>query len=219
MTRDGLLPPHQLAVVVAALYTRADEVGWSGLTPQERTRHYAHWVEAPDVGQVLTGYMTPEQARSWIKDGPMKEYANASRGIGRYARFGRHGGTGPDDVAAVALGPGSAVVPGSQGVKPPHCLAEDATGSRSYLVWGEAGNFRHLLWSALRTAVTERLQAHVVILEPPGQPTSSAETKIHRAMTQRCKLGLHYTPEVLGRAADTNSRPDTNPDDRDDDGR
>ncbi len=201
MSRDGLLPPHQLAAVVTALYTRADEVGWTALTPQERTRHYAQWVEAPDVGKILTGYMTPEQARSWIKDGPMKEYANACRGTGRYARFGRQGGTGPADVAVAALGPGASVVPGSQGVKPPHCLAEDAAGTTSYLVWGEAGNFRNLLWDALRTAVLKGLPSHVVVLEPPGRPTSSAEAKTHRAMTHRCKLGLHYLPEVLGRPA------------------
>lgn len=201
MSRDGLLPPHQLAAIVTALYTQADEIGWTALTPQERTRHYAQWVDAPDVGKILTGYMSPEQARSWIKDGPMKEYANACRGIGRYARFGRQGGTGPVDVAVAALGPGASVVSGSQGVKPPHCLAEDESGSTSYLVWGGPGNFRNLLWDALRTSVANGLPAHVVILEPPGRPTPSVEAKTHRAMAHRCKLGLHYLPEVLGRPA------------------
>lgn len=199
MSRDGLLPAHQLADVVTALYSRADEAGWTALTPQERSRHYAQWVEAPDVGKILTGYMTPEQARSWIKDGPMKEYANACRGTGRYARFGRQGGTGPGDIAVAALGAGASVIPGSQGVKPPHCLAEDAAGTSAYLVWGEAGNFRNLLWDALRTAVTKGVPAHVVVLEPSGRRTAPTEAKSHRAMTTRCKLGLHYLAEVPGR--------------------
>ncbi|MFW3171157.1 hypothetical protein [Geodermatophilus sp. CPCC 206100] len=201
MSRDRTLPAHQLAAVVTALYARADDVGWSTLTPQERTRHYAEWVETPDVGKILAAYMTPEKARTWIKDGPMKEYVNASRGTGRYARFGRHGGTGPTDVAAAALGPAATVVPGSQGVKPPHCLAEDPAGTTSYLAWGEAGNFRNLLWAALRAAVVDGLPAHVVVLEPPGRPTPSADIKTHRAMAQRCDLGLHYLPEVAGRLA------------------
>lgn len=206
MSRDGLLPANQLAEVVTALYARADEAGWSALTPQERSRYYAQWVDAPDVGKVLTRYMTPEQARSWIKDGPMKEYANACRGTGRYARFGRHGGTGPADVAEAALGAGAAVVPGSQGVKPPHCLATDPAGDTGYLVWGEAGNFRNLLWAALRAAVTDDLPAHVVVLEPPGRPTPTAEARTHRAMARRCQLGLHYLPEVLGRTRSNDAR-------------
>lgn len=202
MSRDGLLPAHQLAAVVTALYAHADEAGWSALPPQERSLYYAQWVDAPDVGKVLTRFMTPEQARSWIKDGPMKEYANACRGTGRYARFGRHGGTGPAEVAEAALGAGATVVPGTEGVKPPHCLATDSAGDTGYLVWGEAGNFRNLLWAALRAAVTDGLPAHVVVLEPPGRPTPTAEANTHRAMARRCRLGLHYLPEVLGRARD-----------------
>jgi hypothetical protein len=201
MSREGLLPAHQLGDVITALYARADVAGWLTLTPQERTRHYAQWVEADDIGKVLTRFMTPEQARSWIKDGPMKEYANACRGTGRYARFGRQGGTGPADVAVAALGEGAAVVPGSQGVKPPHCIAQDAEGDTAYLVWGEAGNFRNLLWDALRASVTKGVPAHVVVLEPPGRPTASADAKTHLAMTLRCDLSLHYLSEIFGQAA------------------
>lgn len=198
MSRDGLLPPQQLAAIVTALYADADEAGWSVLIPQERSRCYARWVEDPRVGGVLTRYMTPEQARSWIKDGPMKEYTNARRGTGRYARFGREGGTGPADVAKAALGKGARVLPGSEGVKPPHCTGIDASDQHAYLVWGEAKNFRNLLWAALRAAVADNLPAHIVILEPIGRPTPTAESKTHKAMARRCRLHLHYLVEVLG---------------------
>lgn len=198
MSRDTLLPPKQLAAIVIALYADADGNGWTYLPPAERTRLYGRWIDDPRVGKILTKYMTPEQARSWIKDGPMKEYANARRGTGRYARFGRQGGTSASDVASTALGPGAKVLDGSDGVKPPHCYADDATGERAYLVWGNAKNFRFLLWSALRTAVTERVPAHIVILEQPSQPLPNTETAIHRAMARRCQLHLHYLPEVIG---------------------
>jgi hypothetical protein len=91
-------------------------------------------------------------------------------------------------------------------VKPPHCLATDLAGNTGYLVWGEAGNFRNQLWAALRAAVADDLPAHVVVLEPPGRPTSTAEANTHRAMAWRCRLGLHYLPEVLGRTRNVDAR-------------
>lgn len=199
MSRETLLPAHQLAAIVSALYADADNSGWAYLPATEHTRLYTQWIDDPRVGKILTKYMTPEQARSWIKDGPMKEYANARRGTGRYARFGRYGGTNAHDVAAAALGPGAKVVDDSEGVKPPHCHATDAAGETAYLTWGHARNFRNLLWAALRAAVTHHMPAHVVMLEPPGHTTPAAESAIHRAMTRRCRLRLHYLPEVVGR--------------------
>lgn len=203
MSRDTLLPPMQLAAIVTALYADADGNGWTHLPPAERTRHYRRWIDDPRVGKILTKYMTPEQARSWIKDGPMKEYANARRGTGRYARFGRQGGTDASDVAAAALGLGAKVVDGSEGVKPPHCYATNAAGERAYVAWGHGKNFRNLLLAALRNAVTDQVPAHIVILEPPGHSTPTTERAGHLAMTRRCQLHLHYLPEVIGEVRDS----------------
>ena len=198
MKRDSLLPAAQLAAVVTQLYREAGDVGWANLSPGDRSRLYDQWVDEPRIGKILTSYMTPEAARSWIKDGPMKEYTNARRGIGRYAQFGMHGGTGSSDIAVAALGPGATVVSGTEGVKPPHCHASSAAGKVAYLAWGEASNFRNLLWAALRASVTAELPAHIVVLEPPGQPTSATDRKTHSLMAQRCRLELHYLPEVIG---------------------
>lgn len=202
MRREGAVPNHQLDAVIAATYASADQLNWGGLTPQERTRNYDRWLDEPTIGGVLTAYMNPEKARTWIKDGPMKEYAQARRGVGRYARFGRQGGTGPADVVVAALGPGAQTVPGTQKVKPSRCRAEDATGATAQVVWGEADNFKNLLWSALRTAVEERVPAHVVVLEPPGPPTPAPAVRVHRALADRCDVTLHYLTEVLGRLPD-----------------
>lgn len=202
MSRDTLLPANQLAAIVTALYADADDHGWTHLPPAEHTRLYTKWIDDPRVGAILTTYMTPEQARSWIKDGPMKEYANARRGTGRYARFGRHGGTNANDVAIAALGPGAKIIDASEGVKPPHCQATDAAGEPAYLAWGYAKNFRNLLWAALRAAITNKLSGHIVVLEPPGHTTPTAESATHKAMTSRCQLHLHYLPEIVGKVRD-----------------
>ena len=204
MSRDKLIPEKQLATIVTALYGDADSHDWAHLPPQEHTRLYREWVNDPRIGKILTAYMTPEQARSWIKDGPMKEYANARRGVGRYARFGRHGGTNASNIAATALGLGAKVIDGTEGVKPPHCHGEDAAGSVAYLTWGPATNFRNLVWAALRVAVAADLPGHIVVLEPPGHDTPTSDKTFHANIATRCRLHVHYLPEVIG-----HNRPDT----------
>ncbi len=143
---------------------------------------------------MLTRYMTPEAARSWIKDGPMKESARAQRGTGRYARFGRAATTTTTIIVVrAALGPDASVLAGSEGVKPDHCIATRGDDS-AYVTWGYASNFRNLLWAALRAAVTGR-PAHIVVLEPPDRSTPTEQTRLHQALGQRCGLAVHHLRE------------------------
>jgi hypothetical protein len=195
--RDELLPRDLRAGVVSALYADADRMGWRTLGLPDRSHAYSAWVDDPRIGGVLTGFMTPEQARAWIKDGPMKEYGRALRGAGRYAAHGRQGGTGPNDVVRHALGPAARLVEGSVGSKPLHCLAE-VGDETAYLVWGDSSNFRNLLWAALRVSVDDGLEAHIVVMEPPGATTRGEEAKRQRAYTDRCRLHLHHMREILG---------------------
>lgn len=195
-----IVPEEQLAAVVTALYADADSAGWDTLPLADRTRTYSAWVDDPRIGGILTRYMTPEAARAWIKDGPMKEYGRARRGAGRYARFGRQGGTTAADVVRFVLRNGATVVQGSYGDKPFHCLATDGRGEINYLAWGEARNLRNLLWAALRAAVDDGLSAHIVVMEPPGLTTPGDQVKTHRALAARCGLGMHHMRETLGKA-------------------
>lgn len=198
MKRDTLLPEDQLVAVITAIYGDADRENWVTLALADRTRMYSGWVVDSRIGGILTNYMTPEKARSWIKDGPMKEYGRASRGAGRYARFGRQGGTDAAAVVRAALGDRATVVPDSEGVKPLHCLAETPDSGISYVAWGEAHNFRNLLWAALRVSVDEGIAGHMVVTEPPGQVTPSGEIKSHQALAERCDLNVHHMTEVIG---------------------
>lgn len=201
MRRPGIVPDAHLATVVTALYQDADDAGWETLGPRDRSRMYGEWVEAEHVGGVLTRYMTPEAARSWIKDGPMKEYARANRGAGRYAEFGREGGTDVTDVIKVALGTDARLVPGSEAVKPFRCQAtasSEESESAVLITWGESRQFKDLLWAALRAATEEGVAAHVVVMEPPGRSASPTDRTRQAAMARRCAVGLHYMREVLG---------------------
>jgi hypothetical protein len=197
--RPSLLPEETQAAVVTAIYQDADDHGWDNLSPADRSAVYDGWINNPRVGGILTRYMTPEQARSWIKDGPMKEYSQAKRGMGRYAEFGRTGGTSPADIVRTALGPRAVIVTGSQRVKPFRCLAETREGQQVLVVWGEARNFRNLLWAALQGSVHGGLDTHVVVTEPPGYVTPTNEVTEQRALADRCGVRLHHMRETFGK--------------------
>ena len=198
MKRPTLLPEHQLETVVAALYAQADDAGWDNLGPRDRSRMYSDWVEPTDpIGQILAQYMTPEAARSWIKDGPMKEYARANRGTGRYASFGRRGGTTPADIVRHALGETAHIVPGTEAVKPLRSHAVDDQGARTLVLWGDRRAFKDLLWAALRAATDDHTPV-IVILEPPGKVTPAQERRQLDAIATRCQVTVTYMREILG---------------------
>jgi hypothetical protein len=200
MTRDTLVPEVQLASVVTALYQDAHAKNWSHLPPRDRSQAYSAWVEDARVGAILTKYMTPEAARAWIKDGPMKEYARALRGMGRYAKFGNSGGTTIPDIIRAALGDGWTLVEGTTGIKPFHAQAVDQNGALAYLAWDEARNFKNLVWAALRASVELGVAGHVIVTEPPGTATARDVADGHAAIAKRCGLDLHYVREQLGSA-------------------
>lgn len=195
MTRDVLVPGVHLASVVTALYEDAHAKNWTHLSPRDKSQAYSAWVEDERVGGVLTKYMTPEAARAWIKDGPMKEYGRALRGAGRYARFGDSGGTTADDIIRAVLGEGWRLVEGSAGVKPFHAQATDGEGKKAYLAWDEGRNFKNLIWAALRASVELGIPGHVVVTEPPGAPTAREAADSQDSIAKRCGLGLHHVRE------------------------
>lgn len=191
--RETLLPAQQHDQVVTALYADADRVGWETLPLQERSRLYSRWVENLQIGAVLVKYMTPEAARLWIKDGPMKEYARSRRGTGRYARFGKEATTTSLDIVRTALGAEGLVIEGSEGTKPAHCRAV-AGGAEAYVTWDQARNFRNLLWAALRAAVDGK-DSHIVVMEPADRVTPSDEMQLHKTLAVRCGLTVHHMRE------------------------
>ena len=197
MSRDLLLPDALRADVVRALYADANKIGWTTLGPQAKTVAFNRWTDDTQIGGRLAGYMSPEQARLWIKDGPMKEYARAMRGAGRFAEFGRQGGTSPQDIVNHALAHG-AQIQGNIGTKPPHCFATASDGTTAYVTWGDASSLKHLLWAALRASIEHGVTGHLVVLEPPGIITPTATADEQKTITDRCGLKIHHLREVVG---------------------
>lgn len=187
------VPEDRRAEVVKSLYADAARVEWEFLPINQRTAQYDRWVVAPEIGGVLTEYMSAETARSWIKDGPMKEYARAQQGVGRYAKFGSKAAVAPAQMVVRALGPDAAVVDGTFGVKPLHCVGM-LKGHETYVAWGEAKNFRYLIWACLTyLADNPSASAHVIVTETMADPTTASEKAQHTAISGRCSIGLsHY---------------------------
>lgn len=199
------VPADKRAAVVRALYADAARVEWEHLPINQRTAQYDKWVVAPEVGGVLTEYMSAETARSWIKDGPMKEYTRAQQGAGRYAKFGSKAAVTPEQIAVRALGPSASVVSESFGVKPLHCVGRIA-GHETYLSWGEAKNFRYLIWACLTYLADNPLgNAHVVVIETMADPTTASEKAQQAAIAGRCRIGLshHRVAAPMGDAKDS----------------
>lgn len=199
------VPQDQIDAVVKALYADADRLGWKHLSPSQRTAQYDQWVIEPAVGGALTAYMSSENARSWIKDGPMKEYGRARLGAGRYAKFGAAQGPTPSQIAAHALGVDVVIVEGSVGVKPFHCMATTRDNAPAYVAWGEAKNFRYLVWACLVFLANHPGgHASIVVTETMTNPTTAAEKTRQTAIADRCSIGLKYfrgaTPKRMSEA-------------------
>lgn len=186
------VPRDQIEGVVRALYTAADRIDWEHLPASNRTAQYDDWVTAPGIGGVLTKYMSSENARSWIKDGPMKEYSRARLGAGRYARFGTSVGPTAEQLVHRILGSDAALVDNSQGVKPFHCLAM-VRGTTTYVVWDAAKNLRHLVWATINhLAYNPSHEGCIVILEDLDHPVTRAEKAHHKRIAGRCSIAIRY---------------------------
>ncbi len=112
------LPQEVEHKVVERLFRDADELGWAALTLPERTVQYARWVQDPEIGGRLLGFMTSERARVWIKDGPMKEWVRAINGVGKYAPLVGERATRAAVLIRKALGEGWEPDEGTLRIKP-----------------------------------------------------------------------------------------------------
>lgn len=192
VTEDGRVPREQLESVVKALYAAADRVDWAHLAPAARTIQYDEWVTDTQIGAVLTRFMSGEKARSWMKDGPMKEYRRARLGAGRYARFGSASGPTAEQLVRHALGASAAVVQGSAGVKPFHCLAA-ADETTTYVGWDSAKNLRYLVWASISYLADHPQDAAcIIVLESLEAPTTQPEKVRQGRIAARCGISIKY---------------------------
>lgn len=142
------IPKHVREEVAREVYKRASAIGWEDLTLQERTRQYEAWANDDAIGKRIAQYVSPEKVRVWIKDGPMKEYSRARRGLGAYASHMKSAKPTESVIVGRLYGDKWFVKEGSVGVKPANFVATD--GSREErLFWGAPSQLKHLVWAWL----------------------------------------------------------------------
>lgn len=184
------IPKEIESQVVSKLYADANAVDWAHLTPQQHSAQYTKWVQDPEVGGRLVEYLTAENARVWIKDGPMKEWSRSLSGVGKYANLVE----GSDDTQAKlvrkALGAGWESHPDSLRVKPLRLLATKGE-EEIILTWAPASGLKHLVWAALSASAEGDARRWVLcVVGTFTKPTPANEKQAHQRLAQRCNLQL-----------------------------
>jgi hypothetical protein len=185
------VPREVRDAVVRVLYRQVETMDWELLSPQQKSQQYARWIDDPAIGGRLTAFQSAEDARVWLKDGPMKEYARALDGVGLFADFTNKRLSGPDELVRRALGEDWSIVPASHGEKPLHCLATDGTTTR-YVCWGKPGTFRDLVWAAVNKAIGGAERPMIVVSLRDGQDVNGEERRHHERIAAHCGIDVRH---------------------------
>ncbi len=188
-------PPEVRDKVIRRVYAEAVEMDWQSLPAPRKSAQYDRWVADKDVGGVLARFMPEDRIRVWLKDGPLKEYGNATHGMGPYAELAPRLGPTPAQAVKAAFGDGWNPVAGTERIKP---LGVDARGpddEHGVVVYGPARKFPALVWAALVAAVDRDLppdRAVVLVTERPAEPTPTINRRWQSRIADHCRVGLRH---------------------------
>jgi hypothetical protein len=185
------IPDATRRAVIAEIYRQADRLEWVGLTQQERSTLYSRWLDDPDIGEVLTRHMPRERARLWMKDVPMKEYARARDGVGKYADLATMRLPGPNGIARQAFGDGWVVTEGSVRQKPNRCVIRRGDEWRT-MIWGPPANFRDLVWAGINAYVDNHPIPVIVVTTTQGRKLTTGEVARHQALGKQAGLEVRH---------------------------
>jgi hypothetical protein len=181
---------RHVAGVVKKLFADASLLDWERLTTSEKTAQYATWLEEADVGGVLSDWMSPEEARVWLKDGPMKEFSRALAGFGTYAGLLDDHPRSPRVLVGAALGNEWSIILGSEGAKPLHCDAR-RDGDLVHLIWGPERDFKHLLWAGLEAGDRRAgVLVRIAVFDTLSHPISRGARSKHKRFCDRCGVDV-----------------------------
>lgn len=169
------LPAHIREDVSRAILKRAGKLNWDDLSNRQKSEIYETWVTDADIGQKLALYIPLERIRVWIKDGPMKEYKRARRGLGPYAGLVPEAKEYEKIICRKVMGAGYRVLEASIDVKPNRFDAESQDEVVT-IIWGNAIDLKHMVWAWL----THPNPAHakLVLVHSLSQPlTPSIRTQ------------------------------------------
>jgi hypothetical protein len=186
------LPDEIEKRVVARLYQDADHLDWAHLSVTARSAQYAKWIQDPEVGDVLTKFMTPEQARVWIKDGPMKEWARAVNGIGKYAPLVARPSATPAELIHKALGTDWQPRDDTQRIKPLRINATHGEDEVTF-AWGPEKDLKHLVWAALQAGANgDPVPWVLCVTSTFTTPVPANVRQAHLRIAARCGLRITH---------------------------
>lgn len=188
MTRNMRLPADVREEVSRTILARATEMGWDDLTLSERSEVYSQWIDDAEIGGKLTHYLPRERIRVWIKDGPMKEFSRAKRGLGSLANYVDQPSQLESTLATRLLGPSWQVRHDSIRVKPARFIASDGTTDVTIL-WGPTKDLKHLVWAWLNASSAS--ETRIAVIETSREPVTADEGTNHERIASR--LGTEIT--------------------------
>lgn len=178
--------------VTRKLYASAGQLDWENLSSARKSAQYSHWMVDPEIGGKLTAFLSEDRARLWIKDGPMKEYARAQFGVGPFAHLVATPRCTPETVVRAAQGEDWEVVTGSVLIKPARCVAARSE-DQALVLWGNAADFKHLIWAALESIADENDPAvTIAVVERAARPTGKAERARLKSIADRCGFVVRH---------------------------
>lgn len=68
------IPDNVFKAIQKVLWEKADEIGWETLADQQKSTMYENWIKDPNIGGVISRYITSSNVRVYIKDTIMKPY-------------------------------------------------------------------------------------------------------------------------------------------------
>ncbi len=144
------------------VWSRADDLGWSGLSDIERARRYEQWTREAEIGGALAHYMDARKVRVYIKDSLLKPYVR-ERLSNTEQQILERLGISPDDEVS------------SRYIKPHGIAFEDGR----IVSWGNSRYCKLVLMAIFeRTTVRAFSSPYGVVLIENGKTEDSATRKI-----------------------------------------
>lgn len=190
------ISPKLQEKIVRRLFGQAEEVGWIYLPDHERTALYREWVADPEIGGRLTDFMSADDARVWIKNSPMKEFARARFGVGTWAQYVSNPAAGANELIRSALGDGWEADMQTRQIKPLRLLTY-RDEEEVMFTWAPFKDFKHLVWAAIKAQADGNETPWVLcVLGSFESPIPEDKKAFHRRVGQRCQLKVVHVEGV-----------------------
>jgi len=183
------IPAQVREEVSRSILQHAVELGWEDLSNTQKSAQYERWANSPEIGGRLSDYIPVERVRVWIKDGPMKEFKRAQRGLGPYADLAPANKRQEEEICKRVLGASWHILEDSVEVKPNRFDAENDE-MRLTVFWGTQTDLKHLVWAFLNHTHPEN--SRLVIVSTQSEPTTTMSRARNARIAERLNTRIDY---------------------------